>query len=145
MLCDKCPKRDKCVEICPLLAKELPSMEQGSFAKFLAETHQSLKQVYEQMERTKILISNRDALKGRERQVFDAYYLDAKTSDEIAQNLGLSLSEVKAILKKAYHTIQNRIYENYQRKYHSERKKAAEELAQEVRDEFTGKKPKRKK
>jgi DNA-directed RNA polymerase specialized sigma subunit len=96
-----------------MLASKLPSMSDGSFEKFLVVSHQSFQDVYEKMQFASIMLSYRKILKGLEADIFCAFYVDSKRSDEIAQEYNITIAQVKGLLKRAYNQIRQHIFLNY--------------------------------
>ena len=110
MPCRDCPKRETCSEICPMLAAKLPSIEDGSFIKFLHETHQTLRDVADRMEFVRLMVENKRILKGRDAQIFDFFYNNNLNAKEIAEIFGTSNNHIKASLKRSYANIRHYIH-----------------------------------
>ena len=112
MPCRDCPKRETCSEICPMLSAKLPSIEDGSFSKFLYESHQTLREVADRMEFVRIMTENRRILKGRDAQIFDYFYNNGMSAIEIAWIFSTTHNHVKASLKRSYANIRHYLHLN---------------------------------
>jgi len=110
MPCRDCPKRGNCTEICSKLASKLPSIEQGSFSKFLYDSHQTLREVADRMEFVRLMVENRRILKGKDAQIFDYFYNDGMSAVEIAEIYDTTHNHVKASLKRSYSNIRHYLH-----------------------------------
>ena len=132
MSCDGCKKRDECKEICPSLARQMPSMSAGSLAQFLADSHQTLREVYDKMKWAQIMLSNRTILNGSEAEVFELYYIDSLTVAEIAEKMSIRRIEVASLLRKAYNQIRQYVFTRYRKQLAKSRKRDEKELEDEL-------------
>ena len=114
MLCRDCPKRKTCSEICPMLATKLPSIEDGSFTKFLHESHQTLREVADRMEFVRLMVENKRILKGRDAQIFDFFYNNGLNTKDIADIFGTTNNHIKASLKRSYANIRHFLHRKSQ-------------------------------
>ncbi len=114
MPCRDCPKRETCSDICSMLASKLPSIEDGSFSKFLYESHQTLREVADRMEFVRLMVENKRILKGRDAQIFDYYYTDGLKAKDIAVIFGTTNNHIKASLKRSYANIRHFLHRRTQ-------------------------------
>ena len=128
MTCNDCPKRENCTEMCSMLANQLPSLEQGSLTKLLANTHQTLREVYENIRWVEMMLWNREMLEENELKVFNAYYVDSLTSQEIAEKFDLDAAQVIGLLKRIYNKFRQQIRFNYKMKFHKQLKREEDEM-----------------
>lgn len=88
--CGSCPLRDVCRSPCAAVASMLPSEDQGRLDALRRDgaLHAAYRLVHGQRV-TRLMLDYRDELPASLRVVFDLYYNDALTHEQIAQRLGL--------------------------------------------------------
>lgn len=100
--CGSCPLRDVCVTPCAAVESMLPSEEQGLLhaLRRRGALHAAYRIVHGQRV-TRLLLDYRDELPKHQRVIFDLYYNDALTHEQIAMRLGLHRATVARQLHAA--------------------------------------------
>ena len=103
MLCNLCPLRRTCNQICDYVEPHLPSMEQGRV------DYEDLLRIYQGKLMTQALLDNVEILTQRQQEVVNLYYRSFLSQKAISSRLGISQQAVADSLQRARTAVSNKL------------------------------------
>ena len=103
MLCNLCPLRRTCNQICDYVEPHLPSMEQGRV------DYEDLLRIYQGKLMTQALLDNVEILTQRQQEVVTLYDGSVLSQKAISSRLGISQQAVADSLQRARTAVSNKL------------------------------------